>query len=473
MRKGRSGFPLDAYDIEALKHQYEILNSKERIEFLGEFHRKGEAVPFEIASLAVSDPVAAVRSWSAGHLYLDYREYLGKADGGYRFPDRNLSEVVKADPDPFVRASLYENESFSLPVEEEKCFAKAIALERLAIVRRSDIDRDLIERIFDPDDQTLRIEMEERKQLALAFLCGRADSKSARELGQGFRETESRANQSLGFANTVGYELGNLWTLGLKWPEESGLQTLIFKYVNSSCDIIEGVYSKCERPEWRYAILSNDHHFSVPWHNTVSECRVLKLAIDDSDPVLRRAAYEKLNLSGPSIYEGSEGEKRAAKEANAAVRKAIRSRDGASIRGLLRNASLPTKWKTEIAKRFRGLYQREEDRLAAVAWQKSRYPELPDERPLGWTRRPKDQLPLGAFSSQIDANERHPPAGWSRRFGVQCGGFPDYPKPCALILSVCFCDHCWRLCDVCCRIEEDLCTTLVDLGGMGRAMGAV
>ncbi len=379
MREDTSGFPIDAYRIETFKCEYEIMNPKERIDFLGVLSQRGE-LPYEIVGLAVRDPVVSVRSWAAKHLYLDYREYLGRTDGAatYKFPERNLFAVSEADPEPLVRAALYENESFLGPGVEEENFASTTPLERLAIIGRGNIDRDLVKRIFDPEDKQLGLEPDERKQLALAFLRKRADGDVARTLAKRFREAESRASMPLEFADTAGYELEDLWTLALKWPAGSGLQTLIFKGVNASDEIIEGVYGKCDRPEWRYAVLKNDHHFSDPWHNTVSECKVLQLAVDDKDPAVRKAAYEQLNLQW-------NGNRKYLKETEKAVRKSMRGKDEPSIRGLLRNPSLPGKLKKEIAKQFLGLYQREEDRLAEFAWKRSRYPRLPEERALGWT----------------------------------------------------------------------------------------
>ena len=251
-------------------------------------------------------------------------------------------------------------------------------MERLAIIRRGNIDRDLVKRIFEPEDKTLGIEPHERKELAVAFLRKRADGNVARNLAKRFREAKSKASMPLEFADTAGWELEELWTLVIRWPEDSGLQIFIFNHVNAADEIIEGIFSKCDRPEWRYAVLKNDHHFSEPSHNTVSECKVLKLAVDDKDPAIRKVAYEQLNLQ-------SHEREKEFKETENVVQKAVRGKDEAAIRGLLRNRSLPAKLKKQIGKQFRGLYQREEDRLAEFAWQKSRYPKALDEGPLRWT----------------------------------------------------------------------------------------
>ena len=120
------GFPIDAYEVETLKREYEILSPKERIDFLKAVHQQGQ-LPFEIASLAVRDAIVVVRAWAAKHLYLDYREYIGRTDQAatYKFPERNLFLVLEADPEPLVRAALYENESFFWSGVEEKNFASA------------------------------------------------------------------------------------------------------------------------------------------------------------------------------------------------------------------------------------------------------------------------------------------------------------------------------------------------------------
>lgn len=386
-----SGFPIDVYQLEVLVHEYDALNPKERIDFLKQLRNTGE-LPFEVASIAVRDSVAMVRAWAAAHLYLDYREYLGRRTAGpfYRFPERNLFEVVEADPDPFVRARLHENSNFYRPLldepsqEESVYFAKASPLERLAIVRRTDIDRDLIKDIFDPDKKELGIEQEERKAFALAFLSNRSDREKIRDLSRGFGEAESRAGQPLNFADTAGGGLEDLWRLALKWPEGSGVQALVFKYVNCSDEIIEDIFSKCRRAEWRYAILSNEYHFD---DDHSEDCAILKLAIIDEDAAVRQLAYERLKLHSKN------------RELRDAAQRALRAADEPAIRGLLRNRFMPAKWEKEIAKRFPAIYLQEQARLTVFSWEKVRYPELPGGKPIAWTQDQKMNY-LGQLTSE-------------------------------------------------------------------------
>ncbi len=88
---------------------------------------------------------------------LDYREahYIDYHQE-YKFPDRNLVDRLKNDPDPFVRACLRENSDvffrrhLSLGTEWEEYFRGATRLERLALMRNPEIiqAKKLIETIF-------------------------------------------------------------------------------------------------------------------------------------------------------------------------------------------------------------------------------------------------------------------------------------------------------------------------------------
>ena len=290
-----NGFPLDAYQTAKLQQKFvELVTAQERIDFMEQLDQTG--VPFEVAEAAVGDPSSGVRSWAAANLELDYRMYIEHEEPSvrpsqgeresmafeqridallgrprYRFPDRNLFAVVEADPDPLVRASLCET-SHSL---EEK-LAGLNQLQKLAAMRRPNLSSAIVAKVFDPNDTTLNISLEERWELATAFLSKRADSKLARNLHKSYHEHEFRWNGPLFMADTVGGELSNLWPMALDWPDGWGIPTLVFKLINADDDTMASTYRQCERPEWRYAMLNNQHHYEQ-WH--VTHCDVLRLRL--------------------------------------------------------------------------------------------------------------------------------------------------------------------------------------------------
>ena len=157
------------------------------------------SLPYEIALLAIEDQDVEVRQWVARHAELDYRgkRHVNEQTNEwvYEFPDKNLADRLKKIPDPFVRASLRENEKVYLGKE---AFQQANHLERLAFVRNPNVSNDLIEKIFDPEDKELGINLEQRKELLLAYLTNSQNLDGQRN---------SR-------------HLSNLWRLTSKWPSD-------------------------------------------------------------------------------------------------------------------------------------------------------------------------------------------------------------------------------------------------------------
>jgi hypothetical protein len=356
-----NGFSLDAYQTAKLQQKFvELVTAQDRIDFI-EGLEQGQGVPFEVADAAVRDRSSAVRSWAAANVELDYRMYIGREEPfgrpRYRFPDRNLFAVVEADPDPLVRASLCENESF--PIEEK--LAGLNRLQKLAAMRRLNLSAAIVTKVFDPNDKTLNVSLEERCELATAFLCKRANSTLARNLDKSYSDTEFRVCAPLELANTAAGDLSNLWPMALDWPDSWGIPTLVFKLINADDDTMASTYRQCERPEWRYAMLSNQHHYEQ-WH--VTHCDVLRLAVEDSDPAVRSRAYELLNLRVKDNNPVAEE----------AVQRVLRNGSQPEIRSILRNPTLPSKLRKEIVGQYRALVQKEEVGLAKTLWEQTRHP---------------------------------------------------------------------------------------------------
>jgi hypothetical protein len=377
-----NGFPLDAYQTAKLQQKFvELVTAQDRIDFM-ERLEQGQGVPFEVADAAVRDPSSAVRSWAAANLELDYRMYIGREEPSvrpsqgeresvafeqridallgrprYRFPDRNLFAVVEADPDPLVRASLCENQSF--PIEEK--LAGLNQLQKLAAMRRLNLSAAIVTKVFDPNDKTLNVSLEERCELATAFLCKRANSTLARNLDKSYSDAEFRVCAPLELANTAAGDLSNLWPMALDWPDSWGIPTLVFKLINADDDTMASTYRQCERPEWRYAMLTNQHHYEQ-WH--VTHCDVLRLAVEDSDPAVRSRAYELLNLRVKDNNPVAEE----------AVQRVLRNGSQPEIRSILRNPTLPSKLRKEIVGQYRALAQKEEVGLAKTLWEQTRHP---------------------------------------------------------------------------------------------------
>ena len=158
----------DAYILEELKRDYQSSDVRGRIRLL----KKLRFPPYEIARMAVEDPHVEVRQWIARQGKLDFREQ--EAGQNAEASERNFVERLRGDPDPYVRACLHENPNViglvSFALDWEEYFFNANHLQRLALVRNPNINGPLVEKVFDPDDKDLRITINERAELARAYL---------------------------------------------------------------------------------------------------------------------------------------------------------------------------------------------------------------------------------------------------------------------------------------------------------------
>ncbi len=278
----------DPYTLEELRRNYEGADSRGRIRLLRRLGRE-VGIPAALVTLAVKDGNAQVRQWIAhfGDLYGEQEELL------------------RADQDEFVRACVRENPSqhhFGAPGAWLKDFGNAGHPERLAIVRNPHVDDELIEKIFDPDNQEFNLEMGERGELACAFLT----NEPALNHGQisytdwCSRVTPDDASGFLDVQRSARKHFDRLWALASKWPAaniESGVRYWVYRYVGADDKTKAETYRACQRPALRRAILRNtrprvDPHGSS-LHEDPSASEVTKLGLRDDDPECRRLAVER------------------------------------------------------------------------------------------------------------------------------------------------------------------------------------
>ena len=238
----------DAYILEELKRQYEYSDTKGRIRLLRKMYRRYSPPPDILALLAIEDPSTEVRQWIA------------------RFGsslNQNMRDRLESDPDPFVRACLRENPRPYLYRWEiwRKEFDRATHLERLGLVRNPLVGAELIEPLFDPNDQQLKITMEERKELIVAFLT----NAEALNLDQGDR-----------------LKLGDkIWPLAFRWPVGGFTIPEIIWHVPAGDNAKADVYRSCQDPRFRESILD---------HCTPDDVRTVALGLKDSDEKCRITA---------------------------------------------------------------------------------------------------------------------------------------------------------------------------------------
>lgn len=302
----------DEYVLEEIRQRFKHGDRDERIRVLEEVYLARpladrreypllQRLPYEHARLFVQDPDPIVRFWLARNARnLDYREEVLDADPEeevldadpekelehstrYRFPKRNLWNFLRSDSDSFIRAALNENAHYP-PYEydwvHESDFAALSQLERLALMRNPRLPRlvltDLVLRILDCDDKSLGLTIEERTQLALAYLTN------------GSAIEDSRIEWFKGdlFSYSFENERERLWSLVTKFPD-SEVRWFGFRYLGGKDKWKAAAYLASSKSTLlRQTLLLN---------TSESDGETLKLGTEDEDDRCRELAYEKYN----------------------------------------------------------------------------------------------------------------------------------------------------------------------------------
>ena len=258
----------DTYTLEELSRDYQASDAKGRIGLLHKLYEGNSVPPYEIALLAVVDPHVEVRQWFARHgKPLDYKK-IGPfnrrsivletvkgilqaitSESSADETNLNLANRLKNDPDPFVRACLRENPTVfeGWGGEWIEYFREATHMERLALMRNPEVrwGEKLVVRIFDYEDRELGVDLEERKELVLAFLSN--------EEALGVCETaELQPSGSRDFG-----VLKRLWELASRWPKETGILFAVYGSLPADDKTKAQTYQRCDEPVLRREILRN------------------------------------------------------------------------------------------------------------------------------------------------------------------------------------------------------------------------
>jgi hypothetical protein len=296
----------DAYTIAELTRSYERENSRGRVRLLRRVYRQGVRLPYELALKAVTDSDSSVREWMAREAQdLDYseRQYppfetekastvLGPNGESLIYtdtvahlhPDRNLYERLKQDSDPFVRAALYENHHLffkfgmsTLGGDGIGVFSECVPIDRLAMMRNRELSLEFVKRILDPEDTTLCLDNEERAMLAKASLV------NPKVVRNGRMSREMFPAGADGWGNyTIQKDSEAVWELAAKWPANSGVPFIAFKYVQAEDLVKAKIYRKCQNDFLRQTILES----CLP-----EDEKTLKLGRADADATARFIAY--------------------------------------------------------------------------------------------------------------------------------------------------------------------------------------
>ena len=186
----------DEYTIAEVGRRFASGTREDRLELLSECYAERRSLPYEIASQVLDDPDTTIRLWMAKHARdLDLRERIWterpehkpeaakaataerKPEDEYKYPDRNLWEVLRKDPDPLVKAALFENPA----ANRYEPLKNTPQLCRLAYMRNPErggcglgFDGEEMLNLFDPSAKLTWISDSEREALMMAFLSNPA-----------------------------------------------------------------------------------------------------------------------------------------------------------------------------------------------------------------------------------------------------------------------------------------------------------
>jgi len=266
----------DEYVVEELRREYQTSDAKGRIRLLKRLNDITSATGRDIIRMAVEDPHAQVRQWIA--------RYGSLSD--------DAKEKLRSDSDPFVKACCLENPSWHRQLLT-MMFPNVSHLERLALVRNPRIDIELIEKIFDPKEQDLGIDLRERGELARAFLTNR--NALARIVRDACIKASEPARDYLPYATPRAEQfLHKIWTLASKWPQDSWIPDWIYEHVPAPDNTKAEIYQKCSEADLRQTILRSC---------TDSDEKTLKNGVNDQDEWCRATACEKIPCLEPELLE--------------------------------------------------------------------------------------------------------------------------------------------------------------------------
>jgi hypothetical protein len=304
----------DPIVVETTILKFKALDPTGKIQLLEKLHQSSWGVPDELRQVASRDDNAVVRLWVASHWhYFDF----------------------KGDPDDLVRATVVAHGEFRTDTESEReekfkdlppdhfrrqltyfHWDTATVRERLVFLRRDDFGyladlhvKPLILKLFDPTNELVS-DLDERKQYVLAFLKSRA----------------GRLHKAGPTSSWFGEELIELMPL---WPYETGIQDFVYRFCALSQARLDAVYQYCSEPLWRWYLLENlfGRFESYSWWRPGDHTdRMLELARQDPDDDCRELAYRDPYLAAPRHI--------------STLRRAVRSSDLPTLRGLAKNRGL-------------------------------------------------------------------------------------------------------------------------------------
>jgi hypothetical protein len=398
----------DAYTTEELRRKYSGSQPVARIGLLEQCVKDLIRLPIALALWAATDENRQVRQWFARHgglldySQLDLAECLEKEPPELtrrvQFPsdlnnkrEFSLLMLLSNDPDRFVRACLRENPAFLERMSVEEAFNLSDHMERLALLRNPGLAPPWSEKAYcflrsllDHDDEILKISLEERKQLILAYL-GNSDER---------RYFQLDSASSIENWQTLN-ELVRKWGIGS--GVLPGCLEVRYPFTFGEDETLAQFFPQCRDRYRRWILHTIEEQASASNYR-----KTLSVATSDPDAELREMAFRlwpftvysephRAHLSGPTHDEFATS---------------LLAGDIALLRGLAGNPTLSTEKHEKVLARLRELGVLKQSEIALVGIPATHSVRERREAPLAGA-----ELLFGREKHKKDADD------WWKRFG--------------------------------------------------------
>ena len=233
---------------------YNSMAPAEKVELIKELVTR-DALSVDAARIVLADKTKEARVALAR--YTNQIQFLEP-------PELDLEEAFKAEEDELVKCALYENPEFlsmRFGSDQLEIFNTASPIQRLALMRNSRLDHELILKIYDYENKEIVLEDQERLELIRAFSTNHELIENSK---LGFGDHDDGLDSYL---ETDFYK--KLWEAALKWLDKKPeIPYLTFKNFGVDEEIAHKAYDGLKDKKYTYlraALMENPRANSGSW----------------------------------------------------------------------------------------------------------------------------------------------------------------------------------------------------------------
>jgi hypothetical protein len=283
----------DEYTTQSLIAEYKaILSAHERKQYLQRLRDAGAWMAPDFLDLIYADADEYLRSWAAGHLSLEVKDY---SHWERPVEIRNYEPLLLPDSSPLVRAAYWSNPRcrrlpwslISISERWKEHFHSLTQLERLGLMRNPELSMQYVVALLDTASGELQISQQEHIAVLTAAAQNPRLINGSRHTGRDFWQVEGDVNPPF-------EEYAQMWELALdRWIDKPPVPFVFIKYIQTTPKVKLTIYDR---------LLKNELSKDQKWLRleVIRSCDpfvdkdVLKAAWDDPDEECRKIAEERV-----------------------------------------------------------------------------------------------------------------------------------------------------------------------------------